>query len=73
MTKRQGSPQDNLSGGYTLAKVLSKCFKHRFQHFFTSVSGGKTSLSGGKITEWWLEPITPDQCGENPEMHMAYI
>ena len=25
-------------------------------------------MSGGKkIAEWWLEPTTPEQCGENPE------
>ena len=36
----QGSPQDNLSGDHTLAKVLSKCFKHEFQHCLPSVSGG---------------------------------
>ena len=33
----QGSPQDNLSGGYTSAKVLSNYIKHRL---FT-------------LCEWW--------------------
>ena len=28
------------------------------QQFLPSVRGGKTSLRGGKITEWWLEPTT---------------
>ena len=42
----QGSAQDNLSGGCTLAKVLSNCIA--FQHFLHFVSGGKTSLIGGK-------------------------
>ena len=30
------------------------------------MSGGKSSLRGGKIAERWLEPTTSDQCGENP-------
>ena len=38
-----------------------------FQHFLLSVSGGKStpSLVVVKIAEW-LEPTTPDQCGQNP-------
>ena len=39
-----------------------------FQHFLNSVGGGKTSLSGGKMAEWWLGSTTPDQCGQNPEV-----
>ena len=62
----QGSPQDNLSSGYTLAKVLSKCFKHRFQRFLPLWVVVKQTWVVVKITEWWLELTTPNQCGENP-------
>ena len=42
----QGSAQDNLSGGYTLPKVLLNFINVAFQYFLHSVSGGKISVSG---------------------------
>ena len=26
-------------------------------------------LSGDKQAQWWLDPTTADQCGQNPELH----
>ena len=44
----QGSVQDDLSGGYTLLKVLLIALNVAFQHFLHSVSDSKISLSDGK-------------------------
>ena len=44
----QSSPQEYLSVGCTLAKVLSNYIKYRISALLHSVSGGKTSLCGGK-------------------------
>ena len=63
MIGSQSSPQEYLSGGCTLAEVLSNRIKYSISALLHSVSGGKTSL---KMADWWLGLTTPNQCGENP-------
>ena len=38
-----------------------------FQHFYPLWVVVKQAWVVVKIAKWWLEPTTPDQCGENPD------
>ena len=44
----QGSAQDNLSGGWAIAKIISNCINYSSSAGLFPVSGGINSLSGGK-------------------------
>ena len=47
-------------------------FSVTFPTFHSIVSGGQNSLSGDKQkVEWWLRPITPDQCGHHRDLYAA--
>ena len=58
----QGSAQDNLSGGGTLAKIALNV---AFQHLYPLWVVVKQAWVVVKMAEWGLDPTTPDQCGKN--------
>ena len=55
----RGSAQDNLSGGYAFAKIISNCIKYSISALLLSVSGGKNGwvvVGVNHSRPVWTEP-----------------